>query len=315
MDDALNTSSFRQPNTFMDIAAPNKSPRRGEPNRSNTLMRSAVKKPVPTVAELQNLPKVQTGFNASDHTAAASYSSQSPFVTKLSTSIYDEPVSEPVSTPIQQQYPSMETEAPAEFPSQIEVEQEPLMNSAYTEMAEAVPMPSFNVFNPSVPQVDTSFVEATGDTLRQGFRKIFSGWSVLGVAVIGIVACAVFINSHINNVEFYLASSKAGFSATLPSIKPSGFNLSGISTGSGAIEASFKSNSDNRAYNISEKKSSISSQDLQNGYVMNQAGLNYQTLKTNGKTIFIYNSNDATWENNGIWYVLQDNNFLVIPRL
>ena len=57
-------------------------------------------------------------------------------------------------------------------------------------------------------------------------------------------------------------------------------------------------------------KSSMSSNQLLNGYVENNAGFNYQTINTNHKTVYIYNGHDATWVNNGIWYVIQDNNSL-----
>src|SRR5665213_3540333 len=186
MDDAINTSSFRQPNTFMDVMAPNKSPRRGEPNRSNTLMRSAVKKPQPTISDQQQ-PDIQTSFNTSDHSEAASLSAPSPFISRLSPTIYEDSVEEtqvPVES-VADQYPSMEQDLEQD-------ELGPEIEAGSFGVAEAaIPAPSFNVFNPAVPKIDTSFVESTGDTLKQGVRKLFSGWSVLGVAVIGLIASVI----------------------------------------------------------------------------------------------------------------------------
>jgi hypothetical protein len=164
------------------------------------------------------------------------------------------------------------------------------------------PMPGTFEYSRPAPQVKAN---------RWDLAKRLSGWSVLGVAVIGIVAGGLFINANFNKVELYVASSKAGFSATLPTVKPSGYDLKNISAGGGVIEASFNSNSDGRNYSISEKKSSVSNDDLLANYVTAKAGLNYQTVNTaSGNTIYIYNGHNATWTSKGIWYVLQDNNSL-----
>lgn len=314
MDDAINTSSFRQPNTFMDVMGPNKSPRRGEPHRSSTLMRSAVKRPEPTIAQIQNRPEIQNGFNRTDHLEAASQTAQSPFISRVATSIYDEQPEqayEPEVAPIETHYSSIEEE-PLE--AIIPVEPEPIMPGPEGIAEAVIPAPNFNVFSPQTT-LNTSFIESAGDGLRNGAKKVFSMWTVLGVAIIGIIASAVFINNHLTNVEFYLASSKVGFTATMPSIKPSGYDLAGISTGSGVIETSFKSNTDGRAYTISEKQSNMTSGSLQNGYVTNQAGLNYQTLTAGSKTIYVYGSHNATWVSGGIWYVIQDNNSLSYSQI
>jgi hypothetical protein len=175
----------------------------------------------------------------------------------------------------------------------------------------AMAPPSYNIFKDPLPGTfEYSRAPSAVSQSKWALAKRLSGWSVLGVVLVGVVGAGLFINSNFNKIELYFASSRAGFAATLPSAKPSGYNLSSISTGGGAIEASFSSNTSNRSYTISEKKSSISSTDLLDNYVQNKAGLNFRTVNTTGNTIYIYNGHDATWTSNGIWYVLQDNNSL-----
>jgi hypothetical protein len=166
-----------------------------------------------------------------------------------------------------------------------------------------------NVFANNMP-VNISSSARSKPVSKWHMAKKVSGWSVLAVVLIGLAGAGIFINSNFGKLELYMASSKAGFKATLPSIKPSGYDLSSISTGKGAIEASFKSNSDNQTYSISETKSPISSGQLLTTYILQKTGENYQTIQTEGKIIYVYGNQNATWVSNGIWYIVSDNNSL-----
>ena len=135
--------------------------------------------------------------------------------------------------------------------------------------------------------------------------------SSLSVLVIALIAGGIYLGHNLNKVSLYLASSRAGFTPTVSSYNPSGYDLSSVSSASGVIESSFKSNSDSRTYSIIEKKSNWNSSDLLNNYVVNRAGLNYQTITQNNLTIYTINNNSlATWVKGGIWYIIQDNNSL-----
>jgi hypothetical protein len=336
MDDYINTSQWRQPNTFMDIidhrsqkVRQSSSPR-SVPKKSNTLMRHAVKKPLPTdqynkveaVNDIQSYQSPVIDKQASDLSESALLTNQSPLVSRFSPSN-----SYPLDTDhIEQQSPaaydsydqqnihsmmnrSMDTDYQPEpisssLPIENDLTSDPISQTT-SEIALDKPIP--NIFSGLNLQ---SSISNDKKKINWNLFKRISGWSTLAIVIIGVVAGGILINKNFSKIELDLASSKAGFSATLPSIKPSGYNLNGISTASGIIEASFKSNSDSRQYTISEKKSSMSSNQLLNGYVENNAGFNYQTINTNHKTVYIYNGHDATWVNNGIWYVIQDNNSL-----
>lgn len=304
MDDALNSKAWLQPNTFMDIISPkakNSSPR-SQPHKSTTLMRSAVKKPNLAARAIE---EANSAYSSSINTSrpnlaeAASLTQKSPLISRF--------------TPSSQQYAAVE-EQPASFTETLDTDtnnESSLFNSQSMDaepIAMALEQPSINIFKAQPSNYD--FDQPVKKVGRWDTIKRFSGWSVLAVAVVGIVGGGIFINSNLSKAELYLASSKAGFAATLPSVKPSGFDLTGIATGGGAIEASYKSNIDNRTYSISEKKSSVSNSELMNNYVQSKAGLNFQTVNTDGNTIYIYDGHDATWTNKGIWYILSDNNSL-----
>jgi hypothetical protein len=275
-------------------------------------MRSAVKKPELTPAAIDPTPsstEQTSGFQniRPDHSEAAAMTEQSPLISRFTpASRYQQADPEPPEVaPIEvQQYPSMDGPV-AEEPAQ----EAPASYQEAT--AVALDPPNINIFKTPLPGTfDYSRQSPQPKTNRWQLAKRLSGWSVVGIVAVGVIGGGLFINSNFSKLELDLASSRAGFSATLPSVKPSGYDLSGISTGGDAIEASFKSNSDGRNYTINEKKSNVSSSELLSSYVVGQAGANYQTANSGGKTIYIYNGHDATWTTNGIWYVIQDNNSL-----
>ncbi len=128
---------------------------------------------------------------------------------------------------------------------------------------------------------------------------------------------AIFIGGSIlffhnlNQITIDIAASRAGFTPTTTKAMPSGFNLVKVSYSAGIIETSFKSNSDNRSYSIIEKKSNLTNNQLLDNYVLNKAGLNYQTISEPNLTIYTYNNNSIiTWVKNGIWYLIKNNNSL-----
>jgi hypothetical protein len=298
----------------MDIITPSrvKNPLPKAPARSETLMRTVVKKPQPvqsapkdlTVNAVQsdNQLTAQVSTHNTDHSEAAGLTDKSPLVSRFSANAN-------MATEPEQQYPSMDASTDLNVAAEPEqVNEQEIQASQPIELAMDQPTIG-SIFADNMP-IDLSSSERSRPVSRWHTAKRLSSWTVLAVVLIGLIGSGIYINSNFEKLELSLASSKAGFSATLPSIKPSGYDLSSISTGSGALQASFKSNSDSRTYSISESKSSISSNQLLTGYVLQKAGENYETIQTNGKIIYVYGGQDATWVSKGIWYIVSDNNSL-----
>jgi hypothetical protein len=103
-----------------------------------------------------------------------------------------------------------------------------------------------------------------------------------------------------------LASSQAGFHAALPGYTPSGFGIAGpIKAAPGVVSISFRSHSDDRSFNVNQRQSNWTSESLLSNFVASNKS--YQALEDKGKTIFVYNGNNATWVNGGIWYQVVGN--------
>lgn len=106
-----------------------------------------------------------------------------------------------------------------------------------------------------------------------------------------------------DDIKLQLASAKAGFSASAPLYKPDGYNLSDMKYASGSV-ASLYQRSQNQNFTITQKKSNWDSQTLLENFVAT-SNQDYQGFQANGRTVYVYGGNNATWVNGGIWYQIK----------
>lgn len=102
-------------------------------------------------------------------------------------------------------------------------------------------------------------------------------------------------------MALHAAAGKAGFTASLPGYVPSSYSLSGsVDASSGQVAMHYNSPS-SPGFTITQKVSAWDSQALLDNYVADQTK-NYTAINGQGLTIYLYNNNQATWVNQGIWY-------------
>lgn len=171
---------------------------------------------------------------------------------------------------------------------------------------------------PSMNMLSQGIAKATAHNMqpllpeKSSSKKLIGA---LGVSMAVIIAIGLFVNINLKRIDVFMAAGTAGFSATLPSNGPSGFGIAKVSSAAGIISTAYKSNSDARNYTITERQSLWDSSTLLDSYVSQVAGSNYQSYQADGMTIFIYGNNNATWVNNGIWYIISSNNSLSQAQL
>lgn len=131
----------------------------------------------------------------------------------------------------------------------------------------------------------------------------------------GLLLGGFYAYQNVPNLAMHVAAARAGFSANMPSYAPSGFSFKGpVQYSAGHVVVSFKSNSDNRAYKLTQQTSSWTSDSLLNNYVA-AGGKEYQTYQDRGRTIYIYDGSSATWVNGGIWYQIEGKSDLSSDQL
>lgn len=125
----------------------------------------------------------------------------------------------------------------------------------------------------------------------------FAAVTVLALGISGFVAY-----QNLPELAMRVTATRAGLHASLPSYQPSGFAMAGpIQYQPGEVTLNYKSNSDERGFNVVQKNSSWNSETLLENFVT-ASNKPYQTFQANGRTIYIYDGNKATWVDGGIWY-------------
>jgi hypothetical protein len=107
-------------------------------------------------------------------------------------------------------------------------------------------------------------------------------------------------------ISMKVAASRAGVSATLPSYRPDGYGLNGpITYAPGEVTITYKSNTNDNNFKITQKPSNWDSQGLLDNFVTRQTE-NYLTFQESGVTVYTF-GNHAAWVNGGIVYTLDGN--------
>lgn len=137
--------------------------------------------------------------------------------------------------------------------------------------------------------------------LRISPRLVSAGALVAAFLVFG----GFFAYQNVSNLKVRYASMRADVDGKLPGYQPAGFTLNGpVQYSPGQITLSYRSNSDDRAFNVTQKASNWDSAALLNEYVEYKQNL-VQTVEDNGKTIYVYGENNATWVDSGVWYQVE----------
>ena len=134
-----------------------------------------------------------------------------------------------------------------------------------------------------------------------GLKRILLALVCSAAAVFAIV---YFVNLNAPNITLKVAAMQTGIGASYPTYVPRDYNLSDISSENGKITLNFRNGSTGDSFSLVEEKSSWDTNALLNNFVRKEFDNDYTTIKEQGLTIYISNS-DAAWVNGGIMYKLK----------
>ncbi len=121
------------------------------------------------------------------------------------------------------------------------------------------------------------------------------------LALLLLAGYLTYIN--LPNISMRVAATRAGIAANYPNYNPDGYHFAGpITYQPGEVNISFKSNTNQRGFSIKQKSSSWDSQAVLDNYVSKQTGT-YLTYQERGLTIYSY-GNHAAWVNGGLLYTI-----------
>jgi hypothetical protein len=253
--------------------------------RSQTLHRAALRRPEPAVK-----PSVP---------APANLHYRSPVISKFGL-----PPS-PLQTPTHHQLPD---EPPATPPTVHPTVARALSHMEHNQ-APAKPQPAHSpkelkemLIRERLAEVDAA--EASKPKKERGFLRRHSRLTTAlagSLAVLVLGGYLTFIN--LPNISMRVAATRAGVAATLPSYHPDGYSFAGpIAYSPGQVAVSFKSNTNDHNFTITQKASNWDSQAVLDNYVSRQTD-SYLTYQEHGLTIYSFD-NKAAWVNGGLLYTM-----------
>jgi hypothetical protein len=121
------------------------------------------------------------------------------------------------------------------------------------------------------------------------------------LALLLLAGYLTYIN--LPNISMRVAATRAGIAANYPNYNPDGYHFAGpITYQPGEVNIGFKSNTNDRSFAIKQKASSWDSQAVLDNYVSKKTGT-YLTYQERGLTIYSY-GNHAAWVNGGLMYTI-----------
>ncbi len=135
------------------------------------------------------------------------------------------------------------------------------------------------------------------------------------ISLMGLMVIAYAVYANIPNVMVKVASVRAGFSAVMPSYRPSGYSLTSVGYQPGIVTFKFSSNIDTRNFSLTEHSSNWDSATLVSALVAPTSGHKYKTITYKGQTVYLFGQDQASWVSNGIWYQVKGNDSLSVNQL
>jgi hypothetical protein len=183
-------------------------------------------------------------------------------------------------------------------------------------------------YKPKTKPVIISKPKTSGDILEMALNKAVSHREskvsikrrgrnkLVWLAVIFVLAgVGLLIAGRLTNARVQVAAHEAGFSANLPNDLPSGYSLDKLTHSNGVVTAGFSDNSEpGLNYSLIQHASLWNNQELKANYVKG-VDPNAITMTDNNQTVYLYGDEDATWVNNGIWYVVTSDGALSNQQL
>jgi hypothetical protein len=245
----------------------------GSPQRSQTLVRSAVKKP--------------TASHPVQRTRNHVTVSQSPHITKFA----------PHPQPIEKRTAAIPV---AVRTSKVHRHGQTL----------PVTMPTKQISSRAIKEhLINEQLEKASPAVRDGTyapptraRSRFVSLATASFALVLLGGYLTYLNMP--SLSIRVAAAQAGIDATLPEYHPDGYRFNGpVAYSQGEVDITFSANAGPQSYTISQKASDWDSQAVLDNYVMKESNGEYNIHSTQGLTVYTFDSK-AAWVNNGILHTV-----------
>lgn len=134
-------------------------------------------------------------------------------------------------------------------------------------------------------------------------KPVFARFAAPALAALILAGYVAYLN--IPSISMRVAAHRAGFAASMPAYKPSGYSLHGpIAYSPGQVTINFASNTDERAFSLTQKPTTWDSTALFENLVTRESK-DYITYQDRGLTIYLFSEGKAAWVNSGKLYEIE----------
>lgn len=300
---------------FSDIIAPKQAPStqphqqvkahavHTQLQKSQTLYRAALKKPMPT-SQLQPVPvKIEENFAAapqaktSVHTPEYHDQLQRPTISKFGPSFH-----KTEAIPARKD-PAMQATTTVDKPARMH----PVVAKALTKQpARTVEPQNSRELKEALIKERLAAAQPNAKEVKQKHRRLtsqprFATIMTSSLALLLIAGYLTYLN--LPNISMRVAAVRAGISANYPNYQPDGYRFAGpITYQPGEVHITFKSNTNEKHFIVNQKASGWDSRAVLDNYVTRKTD-NYLTYQERGLTIYSF-GNHAAWVNGGLLYTI-----------
>ncbi len=291
--------------------------------KSQTLMRTAVKKPIATTktprpTTVAGISKPQLGSSAHRQKLAAE-TIKSPQISKFGSAEHRTSIVKKVQDlPVKQVVQHATHHETATLQAHHAVQAQPSASHLAPSRSKATSALIEKALTNATAHEQPLHSVEHGKKRRKIAHKL--GISARAMAVsssvlAGVLLGGFFALQNVPNLSMRVAAARAGFNASMPGYNPSGFSFKGpINYSPGQVTVSFSSNTDDRQYNVTQRASNWNSDALLSNFVAVDSN-QYQTYLDRGRTLYIYDGSNATWVDNGIWYQIEGKSAMTTDQL
>lgn len=139
--------------------------------------------------------------------------------------------------------------------------------------------------------------------------------SMLAASLSALLIAGFFGWQNFDDIQNSLAGKRAGFAVSVPEYEAPGFVLSNnVTAEKGKATLNYQSTSSDSSFSVVERVSSWTPEALYLNFVQPNS-TDYHIYQQNGKTLYLYDGSKATWVDKGIWYLVDGKSKLTTDQL
>ncbi|MBC7943226.1 hypothetical protein H7X68_01870 [Candidatus Saccharibacteria bacterium] len=185
-----------------------------------------------------------------------------------------------------------------------------------TKQAASTPRPSKSSKDIKQEAIEAAMAKPSSKEAKKSFFKHHPRFvSVFSIGILVALLGAYLTYVNMPNLSVRVAATQAGIAATYPEYRPDGYRIDGpVTFSDGQVTINFAANTGSSKFIVQQSKSAWDSSAVLDNIVRKNVGEKYITSQERGLTIYTYSGN-AAWVNAGILYTIEGDAPLSVEQI